>query len=224
MSALISQFFSFFIFSDQPQKPAVRRSKRLQQSQPIVTAKIRNEENLLKILEVALRWNKRARSLSYGPICETCEKQISDAQIVYSLIEKKLWHSKAYVAYDRMNKIQGIAFATFTPSGKCSLDILASNPDNLAVSHQKEKTKGVGVRLIAHICCDILSRKTKHYELFLESTDTAETFYQHLGFIPSRLPTFEWMLQREKMKALVAKYANFTKLDSKEPILSFYAY
>lgn len=224
MSSLISQFFSLFFFSDQPQKPDRRRSQRLDLTQPLVTAKIRNEDNLLRISHVALRWNKRARSLSYGPICETCEKQATDAQIVYKLIEKKLRHSKAYVAYDRTYKIQGIAFATFTPSGKCSLDVLASNPDNLAFSHQREKTKGVGVTLLAHVCSDILSRKTKHYELFLESTDTAETFYQHLGFIPSRLPTFEWMLQREKMKALVSKHAHFTKLNSKEPTLSSFAF
>jgi len=209
MCSFISQFFSHLIFGPECQEPHLRRSTRLQEKGPqLLTARIRLKSNLQRLLEVSFRWNKRALYVQ------------DDAYAIYQLIDTTIWNSRVYAAYDRQCKIQGIALASFSASGITQLKILATNPDNLALTSQR--IKGVGSALLAHISSDMLSRKTKKLELHLDATEAAVGFYKHLGFVKSPFAKFEWILHKNKMKDLILKCAHVIKINNKEPDLTFY--
>ena len=108
-----------------------------------------------------------------------------------------------FTAIDRAYKVQGIALATLGMDRETSIKYLETHPDNIPLPGQEmHRFHGAGTALVRHIALETLSRKNSCKQISLLSTETAQGFYQRLGFRSSSIVTFCMELQEPGLRAL----------------------
>ena len=174
-----------------------------------------------------LEWKKEAQRKRVEAK-KRCNKerviQLHDSNRILGLLLENLkskvavfGNSALYVAYLPHNMIlQGIAICLFdTQAGTFALNTIATHPRNITLGRGETAVVGVGKALITHIARDIDTFESpKQKVLTLQSSGSAEAFYEKLGFRRTYADQDWFDLSKEGRENLLETYADQSVMET----------